>query len=230
MPVAALEAAGELRGYARLCSPEEELRRGRLVFERDRRSFLAAHGLVRLALSWCRPDVDPSSWRFRPGPFGRPELVGQPSETGLDANLSHSAGWVACIVTRGLRCGIDVEKVGGEADHADLATWALTPLEADELRETSPALRPRRFIECWTRKEAVAKAVGLGVHLPFDQVGFRTNGSGIELSTAPESVALAGGQRWTIEQWSADEDHVVALAVIGDTRPLRIVRHSAPPT
>ncbi len=230
MPVAGLEAAGHLREYARLCSPEEELRCGRLVFERDRRSFLAAHGLVRLALSWCQPDVDPSSWRFHPGPFGRPELVGQLSETGLDTSLSHSEAWVACIVTRGLGCGIDVERVGRQRDHAGLVALALTPVEANELRETPSALRPRRFIECWTLKEALAKAVGLGLHLPFDQVGFRTRGSGIELVTAPETVALAGERRWTFEQWSADEEHVVALAVIGDARPIRIVRHAAPPT
>lgn len=72
---------------------------------------------------------------------------------GLEFNISHTADWVACVATRGVSVGIDVEAVGRVspailrrvASSAEVALAGATALGATHL---------------WTRKEAVVKAAG----------------------------------------------------------------------
>lgn len=219
---ARLESAGHLDSFAAVCSAEEEERRAEFVFARDRRAFVAAHGLLRLALSWCRPIVHPAAWSFRLGQYGRPEVAGPEKGLGLRFNLSHSAEWVACVVTRGLDCGIDVENVHRPNDQQALAARTLTPDEARELALAALEERPRRFIERWTLKEAFAKAIGLGLHLHFEHVGFVVGASGIRLVGAATTRV---GADWLFEQWAPDDRHVAALAVRQRDAPVRVVRH-----
>ena len=81
-----------------------------------------------------------------------------------------------------------------------------------ELAVEALDLRSWRFIERWTLKEALAKAMGLGLRLPFDKVGFAIQPTGIRLVTY-EVVFPIPHEQWHFEQWAADERHLVALAV-----------------
>lgn len=219
----------DLRPYTRLCSPEEERRRSRLMFEADRRSVLAAHGLVRLALSWCEPRVGPSAWDFRSGRYGRPEVAAPAQGLDLKTNISRTREWVACVVTRGIDCGIDLESVDRVHDPAGLAGRTLTVGERQELHALPPDQRRRRFIEFWTLKEAFAKALGLGLHLPFDRVEFSVLPTGIRLVSAAPAGPDGDDSQWLFEQWPVGGSHVAALAVRRPAQPVRIVRHSTPP-
>jgi hypothetical protein len=61
---------------ASLLSAEERARCDRFVFERNRREFLYAHALVRLALSSRAPQVAPDQWCFAVGTHGKPTIAG----------------------------------------------------------------------------------------------------------------------------------------------------------
>lgn len=204
------EDAFALRGA---CSADEQARAARFVRGRDARPFLAAHGLVRHALSHVEPAVAPPAWRFVAGERGRPEVAdgGEPR-----FNLSHTARWVACVVTRELDCGVDVEATDRPTDHELLAGRTLTPAERRELEAAPESERPRRFIERWTLKEALAKALGLGLSLPFDENGF---------SGLPGAIAVArpDARDWHFEQWAPDPLHVAALAVRHRGAPVSVI-------
>src|SRR5215203_6984646 len=69
-----------------LLSPTERVRAARFAFDRDRRTFVLSHGILRsLLAAVCRRD--PASLRFRQGLRGKPSLVDAPP--GLQFNLSH---------------------------------------------------------------------------------------------------------------------------------------------
>src|SRR3569833_3248775 len=75
--------------------------RGRVMRQRreeNRREHLAAYALVRLTLSRFR-DTQPSAWRLRRDPIGRPEVVHPAAGRVLRCSLTHTHGQKSCGVT-----------------------------------------------------------------------------------------------------------------------------------
>jgi 4'-phosphopantetheinyl transferase len=94
-------------------------------------------------------------------PNGKPVL--QPDV--LAFNVSHSGDLALIAVSRVGPLGIDVERERAEVATVDLARRYFTRSEA-ALVEANP----RTFFRIWTRKEAWAKAQGLGLAIPLDAV------------------------------------------------------------
>src|SRR5258708_6820443 len=100
-------AAVHLCHWRAMLDDEGRSRADRMRFAADRDTFIAAHAPKRAMLSDATGQaVD--RWRFRKGPFGKPALVGGDAEGGLDFNLAHTRGLVACAIARG-DVGVDVE-------------------------------------------------------------------------------------------------------------------------
>ena len=72
--------------------------------------------------------------------------------------------------------GVDVEQLDGRArelgggDPLTLARMVLAEEERAALAAVDPEGRARAFLVAWTRKEAVTKARGDGLRVPFDDV------------------------------------------------------------
>lgn len=91
------------------------------------------------------------------GAHGRPHLP----DTPLHASVSHSRDWVVVALTEAGPVGVDVEY----RTDVDLALLAPPVLAPDETASTV-----RDFFVMWTRKEAVVKATGDGLHVPLAAV------------------------------------------------------------
>lgn len=74
LPTAGL-TPDDMARLAALLDGTETARAARLRDADARAGFVAAHGLLRLALSRHRPSVAPAAWRFETGPFGKPGIV-----------------------------------------------------------------------------------------------------------------------------------------------------------
>lgn len=220
--VAELARRGLLDRYRDVLSPAERDRLCRFRLEHDRLGYLAAHGLVRTALTSRDPSTAPSRWRFRAAPQGRPEVDPAHHDTQLRFNLSHTEGTVACVVTAGADCGVDVEVTPSAADVTLLARGSLTADERVALSAYTGERRHREFFRYWTLKEAYAKARGQGMALPFQDLGFDLRGAAIRLVSRPADDA----GRWQFAQWFTPDDAAVGVAIRG---PVELVRHDAPP-
>jgi 4'-phosphopantetheinyl transferase len=214
--------AGEATSLSSILSAAERARGERFCFAADQWAFTAAHVLVRLALSWCAPHVAPREWTFRDGEHGRPEVAGPAFAPPLRFNLSHTRGLVACVVTRRVDCGVDVERVARPLNVEGMGRGFLTPAEQHALSGLPPARRVEAFVRHWTLKEAYAKARGLGMSLPFNEIGFDLDGA----------TALLRGDAdgWQFAQWTPTDQHVAAVALRRDGgKDLRLAVHSAMP-
>ncbi|TWB42893.1 4'-phosphopantetheinyl transferase family protein [Nitrospirillum viridazoti] len=174
LPLSPLDDAAYARLWP-LLDEGEQARARRFVFEANRREYVAAHGLARLWLGRLlgRP---PAALAFTPlTPQGKPGLVDAPA--GLDFNLSHTDGLVACAVTldAGARIGVDVERrdrrIGAELATAMFAAEELAWLDARPAGRGGPDL-----VTFWTLKEAYIKALGVGLSLPTDSFAMAPEG------------------------------------------------------
>lgn len=148
-----------------LLSGEELARADRFHFERDRLRFLRRRAARRLWLS-SRLGIPASGIRFLENACGRPAVVGAPEAFAFNATASGDRALLAAV--HGAAVGVDVEQwrpLGGDLEGLILR---LAPGERRTLLALPPGARADRFFECWTRKEAMAKAAGLGLSLPLE--------------------------------------------------------------
>jgi 4'-phosphopantetheinyl transferase len=203
-------------GEAALLDDGERARRGRFVFERDRRLYLAAHALVRRTLS-RHADVEPAAWRFTTEDGGKPVIAGPAPVPPLRFNLSHCRGLVACAVAHGREVGVDVELVAGVPE--GLVERICAPAEAAALRSLPAEAQPERFFALWTLNEAYVKARGLGLALPVEQVGFGF-GEGGEVRFEPDPALGEDPAAWQIVRMFPTPGHCAAVCI---ARPPAVV-------
>jgi 4'-phosphopantetheinyl transferase len=145
-------------------SEMERHRARQFRFERDRRRYVAAHVALRRILAGYL-EAAPASLQFSTTDHGKPELADGPD---LRFNLSHSGDCALVAVTWGRRVGVDIEQHRDDLECMALARTFFSRQEIRELEQVCASERRRAFFDCWTRKEAYVKAVGLGLSHPLD--------------------------------------------------------------
>jgi len=166
---------------AAILSSDERLRASRFRFERDRRRFIWARGVLRCLLAEYL-DADPEVLSFAYGARGKPALTGDHGRS-LSFNLSHSHELtLIAIAPAHLDVGVDVELIRPMPDAEAIASRFFAPAEIAKWRTLPRYAQEVAFFHLWTRKEAYLKATGEGVtrHLASFEVTF----------TADEPVAL----------------------------------------
>jgi 4'-phosphopantetheinyl transferase len=182
---------------------DEELARVRMLGSAQRRAQFACgrwllHHAVRQIAGGERSRV-----AF---PEGRPvlELQGSPAA----ASISHSGNLVLCALGRVARIGVDVEQIRPRRDWGSLAQRVLHPVEVRRLAALTEAERWQGFYLAWTRKEALAKALGIGLKLPFARILLSSGG---ELEEAREIPGLEPAQ-WRLSGLEAGPGLAAGLA------------------
>lgn len=149
-----------------LLDSTERARAQRFRRTSDRILFIQAHGLLRRVLS-RHAAVAPQDWQFVRGPWGKPAVCprAHPTLADLRFNLSHCAGQTAVVVAWAREVGVDIERCDALPQPAELAASMLGPHEQQDWQQVGTDLQAQqRFLMTrWTLKEAVLKALGLGL-------------------------------------------------------------------
>ena len=197
-----------------LLTDEERGRISRFRRPADAASFAAGRALVRLALAQIvgaspRELVFDTWCGLHASTHGKPRLVQPAAE--LDFSLSH-AGSRLVLAVSSAPVGVDVERLDRGAE-SGVERLAFAEDERAELEAVPPGDRARAFLVCWTRKEAVLKALGHG--LAVDPRGVSVTfleGDEPRVRHLPEEFGPA--EAWSLVPLEGD-DWIGALAVRG---------------
>jgi 4'-phosphopantetheinyl transferase len=83
----------------------------------------------------------------------------------VEMSVSHSGDWVAVAFCSGAAVGVDVEQVDLSVDTATLRRHVLAVSEAEALDRLAPSARAATLVAYWVRKEAILKAIGVGLRV-----------------------------------------------------------------
>lgn len=209
-----------------ILSAEERERMSRFVVDQDKHSYLIAHALARRALSSAAPAVPPAAWVFKRGGSGRPEIAYPETVTRLRFNISHTRGHAACVVTREIDCGVDVERLDRAINVEELSPRVLTPAEIKTVVRQPKRGQAFCFLRLWTLKEAYVKARGLGVALSFNSFAMKL---GRQIRLCADSNIESDSAAWQFASWTTST-HLVAVAVRRGCFPrIRLIRHTVAP-
>jgi len=126
--------------------------------QEDRERFLVGRGVLRLVLgAWL--GLDPASFTFRIGPYGKPELAG----VGLRFNVSHSGDLILMGFHPSRDVGVDVEQLRPVPEWEGIARRCLPQGDWEAIRALPEGQRGDAFLAAWCRLEARLKARGLGL-------------------------------------------------------------------
>jgi 4'-phosphopantetheinyl transferase len=181
----------------------DEKRRGRhFRFAQDRERYVVGRGLLRRLLGLYL-DLDPADIRFGYAGHGKPFLSEPISDHALQFNLTHSGGLLLVAITRLDTVGVDVEWHGRARDIEFVSGQFLSQFEMMQLRELPTELRAAALLRIWICKEALLKAMGLGLSFAPSQIEISI------LSHGPARLLRISNSRRAAEHWSLSE---VALA------------------
>ncbi|MGB7292541.1 MAG: 4'-phosphopantetheinyl transferase superfamily protein [Thermodesulfobacteriota bacterium] len=188
-------------------------RANRFHFEKDRRHFIAARGILRVILGRYLK-LKPDSLKFIYTPHGKPKIPNELDQNYLKFNLSHSHGHALYAITSGREIGIDIERVRANLSVEKIAKRFFSPLEFKMLNALPPSERIEGFFNCWTRKEAYIKAIGEGLSIPLNQFDVTLNPS-----DQAKIVSIRGdstlASNWSLYPLTPAPGYVGALAVEG---------------
>jgi 4'-phosphopantetheinyl transferase len=180
-------------------------RANKFVLEKPRRNFVTSRAALRSILGGYLGQ-QPHELAIVANSNGKPQLhIGA-----LGFNLTHSEDLALIAVTRGCEIGVDVESVRPIERLADLARRNFHPAEITAVDAAAAADAPSVFLRCWTRKEAVLKALGAGLRSPLAE--FDT------LSLASDGEILVSGTRCYLQEIAPCGGYVAAIATL-ERRP-----------
>ena len=190
----------------------------------DRERFLVGCGLAKTVIA-ARTGQRPAEVSFDRTcrqcgqPHGKPVVRGGQ----VEFSVAHSGDLVAVAVAAA-PVGVDVEQLEdrprelGGGDPAKLARLVFADAERAALAAVHPSGQAHAFLVAWTRKEAVTKAKGDGLRVPFRDVVVATDGAAPRLvgwpyPHNPRDVSLL--------DLDVEPGYVAALAVLGPCDTVR---------
>jgi 4'-phosphopantetheinyl transferase len=218
-------AAAQIEELSKCLSDDERTRAARFRFDRHRRRFIACRGQVRGILAGYLNDRA-DRLQFRYGAKGKPALDACRRGPAIEFNVSNSHEMALCAVAFDCELGVDVEHMHRARDFDGLAARFFAGREVDRLRSLPTERRVEAFFNCWTRKEAVLKALGTGLTFPLDRV---------VVTLAPDEPArveafdddTTATADWWLDSFEPAPGYVGALAARG--KPLAVRRWLAMP-
>jgi len=202
-----------------LLDEEERLRASRFRFPVHHRRFVLRRAALRLVLSRYLSEP-PVKIRYRFGAFGKPSLQEDANGVRLRFNASHSQDLALIAVAARREVGVDVEQVRSDLDTGDIASRFFSPSEIRALEKLPETDRAFGFFQCWTRKEAFIKAVGMGLSLPLSCFDVSL-GPGVEAKLLAMREKTEDVRRWAMRELIPMERFVTALVAEGVDFELR---------
>jgi 4'-phosphopantetheinyl transferase len=209
-------------------SADERARAALIRLPARRTEFIAAHAALREILASYQ-DIPPESvlftttcaWCGDPD-HGKPRLQ---DAGGLNFNLTRAGALALVAVAHEAEVGVDAEPLDRAIDWRTIARRALSREERAQVEATEPAGRDTLAGRLWCRKEAVAKATGLGLALNLKTWTARPDGHPgwleASLDEMPEPVLVSDLETVT------DAFAAVAVTGAGDA-PTVTVREADP--
>jgi 4'-phosphopantetheinyl transferase len=199
--------------------------------EREKTGLVASvaqRARLTLSRAWVRAIL--SGYLERPAPEltirrsgrGKPIVVVDADQTGLFFSVSHSGEHMLVAVTRADDVGIDLERLTRIVEPERIAVRFYSRPECEALLSLEPAMRADAFFRVWVRKEAVVKALGMGITAAFEMFSV-SQGREEQVEVDVSRVLEGGRERLWVRV--VDVGRVDYLAAVAFGQPDATVRY-----
>jgi 4'-phosphopantetheinyl transferase len=198
-------------GFKKALSEQERHQAEKFRFEADKKAFIIRRGALR-ELAGRYLGIPPGELSFYAGSYGKPFISEQQNQTGLQFSISVTRQKIILAFTKGGHVGVDIEVVRPIEDIDSIAQRFFSPSEAALLRSQPHSEKVRHFYMLWTLKEALLKALGIGLTKGAHLFGARWKADG-RIEIVDNRLDGFEPQRWFMKTLNCDEDYCMAIAL-----------------
>jgi 4'-phosphopantetheinyl transferase len=205
-----LEAVQEL-------SESEAKKAGRFHFKIHQNRYVKGRFMLRSVLGMYL-DSDFYDQEFHANRHGKPALQKHPEDHSIRFNISNSENICVCAFSQNSEIGIDIEKIHDLPNMDQIIAASFTDKERRKFHSLSEPDLTRTFFQYWARKEALLKAMGMGMSYPLNKIDIAGNENSPQLVTKIEGSDISN--QWTILDMDICKGFAAALALQGEHRDL----------
>jgi 4'-phosphopantetheinyl transferase len=218
--------------FDELLSDSEREKRLSIKLERIRKHAILSRGILRSVLALYLA-CDAKDIVIETEPLGKP-LLGQrhivDSGGAVHFNVSHSDGLLAIALSACGPVGVDIEKIRSIDEMDSIASELFSDDQRDALHALSGTQRLDLFFQYWVHREAVTKAMGVGlleqveIQYPSQNPGVSHTGNVFanelytKLCVSKRSESL---MEWRLLEFSPRSGYIGCVAVTGSNHLMR---------
>lgn len=196
-------------------SSDELIRYHRFHFPKHKARFLQAHVAVKKILGRYL-NLAPQTLVFELDRYGKPYFENNHS---LTFNLTHSGDHALLAVGKEHPVGVDIERFSSRP-YEGIARHVFSQREQAALHALPKSLQPLGFFNVWTQKEALIKAIGLGLGYPTGTIDLPLFASEAYVLQDP----LEQGE-WCIQPFMPRPGYAAACCYHPSVKKLHYIHH-----
>lgn len=178
--------------------------------------YIISHALLRYILSHY-VKLSPKQLQFTTDKYGKPFLNG---DYNIKFNMSHSHNMVAYIITcNNINVGIDIELHDPQLDIQALINLVLNHREIITFNNLRLKQQFNTFYHLWTQKEALVKAIGVGLFYPITNIDILSIVQGGKVSI----TNITGNVKYKLYTYSLKVEGNFSGAIAADRRISKII-------
>lgn len=194
-----------------LLSYDERKRADKLKIEDKRQQYIITRGTLRQRLALLT-NSDPEDFVFEYLEHGKPVLASNQKYNGITFNVSHSYELALIAISKKNSLGIDIEKVNRQSNYDSLVTRYFSKQERSEFNALPEKIKARAFCACWTRKEALIKAIGDGATYGLDTFDVSVDP---EIQNPMINLHKPGVETWSLINLPVNDDYMASVVSNG---------------
>ncbi|MEN0086883.1 MAG: 4'-phosphopantetheinyl transferase superfamily protein [Pseudomonadota bacterium] len=168
--------------------PSEEVDRANGMGWADRRGeFVLGRSLLRFG--FAQFDAAGAAWQLDMTEHGKPVLAAGQNDY-LQFSIAHTDGIICCAFSTNGQVGLDVERASRWPSIERVKAKVFSKPELAELDMLLGDALSRRLLDLWTGKEALTKALGVGLGYDFSK---------LTMGFAGDEMSVATGE--TLHEW-----------------------------
>ena len=191
-----------------LLSKEEQERCAEYLNEAEKIRYTCNHRFVRQVLAKYL-NVEPSHITFSKAAMGKPFIEG----SDLFFSYSYRTTFGLLAVAKQKEVGVDIERIKVLQDPPTFASFSFSEKEREIIFKSSEETFQDTLFTFWTFKEAIIKALGVGLNADLTQIDL----SGF-LNKESNPLAFDNHAVYTMKQIKAIKNYKAAFAIKGELR------------
>ena len=157
--------------YWNLLTQEEQVHASRFYAIEDKDRYVVSRAILRkLIASYYTDIILPKSVLFEYTEYGKPYLSAENNVKEIKFNIAHSKDAIVYAFTKNIEVGIDIEFINTNFVIEDIIKYCCSLREQSYLQNLPNNQKHYYFYKLWVVKEALIKAMGLGLSYDIRQI------------------------------------------------------------
>jgi 4'-phosphopantetheinyl transferase len=198
--------------YRSLLSKDEIERANRFYSPVDHDRFILYRGVLRLLLAryLC---IKPNEIPFVYNLYGKPSIKFEVNKQGLSFNQSHSSNIGVLAITTFSSIGVDIEYIRDDLPFIEISKGYFSLIEKSELEKLPPFAQNNTFYKIWTEKEAILKAMGVGLSIPLNSFFVNSTQKFGSITFSANDFIGSKKESYTYQSFNILPGYSIALAI-----------------